>query len=242
MAEPGPGTAEGFTVAYGATPLCGDWLRVGAAAFPAVLCLHGAGRSCRRSFLPLRRHLYGQGLDSCAFDFVGHGQTGGALEGQTLAARTAQACRVIDTQALAWPLTLVGISMGAYIALRLTAIYPTAALVLIVPAVYSAAAYGLPFGPAFRGAIRRYESWRDSDAWELVARFAGHLLIVAGERDAVIPAAVTDGLAAAARLATRCRHVIAPGASHRALTDLRRQRPREYRRVLDLIAETCHCR
>jgi pimeloyl-ACP methyl ester carboxylesterase len=182
--------------------------------------------------------LQGRGIGSCAFDFLGHGESGGELTGSSLKARTEQAEAVIATQRLAKPLKLMAASMGAYSAVRLTDRFPVAAMVLIVPAMYAAAAYAAPFGGSFRALIRQPDSWRASDAWEVLARFRGRLLVVAGECDTVIPRGVIRRIVDAAESAASRRLFIAPRASHRALTDLRANNPGELARVLDLIAET----
>ncbi len=136
------------------------------------------------------------------------------------------------------PLKLVAASMGAYTAVRLTADFAVAALVLIVPAMYAVAAYKTPFGGPFRTLIRQPDSWQASDAWELLAHFRGRLLVVAGECDTVIPRGVVERIVDAAGNAAFRRLYIAPQASHRAITDLRARNPGDLAAVLDLMVET----
>jgi hypothetical protein len=202
------------------------------------LCLHGAGGAERRNFDLVRGHLQARGIDSCAFDFLGHGETGGAMAGSSLAERAAQSLAVIAARGLPTPLKLVAASMGAHTAIGLTARLPVAALVLIVPAVYAAAAERAPFGAPFRDLIRQPDSWMASRAWGHLARFGGRLLVVAGECDPVIPRGVTERIFASAVGASRRRLYVAPGTSHRVLTDLRARDPDALAGLLDLMVET----
>ncbi len=162
----------------------------------ALMLLHGAGGAHRGVYADLRHYLAGQGISSSALDFVGHGETGGSLLGSSLASRVAQAARLAEAHP---PQALLGSSMGAYIAIRLLAQLPAVThLVLQVPGVYNPAAFETPFGPEFSAILRQENSWRDSDAWDRLARFEGHLLIVAAERDEVIPHEIVERLYAAA--------------------------------------------
>jgi pimeloyl-ACP methyl ester carboxylesterase len=180
------------------------------------LVLHGAGTSSRERFLRLRQALNAAGRPSAGFDFIGHGETGGSLVGSSLEERTAQAAAVIRS-CCREPLTLIGASMSGHTGIRLTREFQVAALVLLVPAVYTAAAYRLPFGPRFSEAIRVPGSWRDSDAFEILGEFKGSLLIIAAEHDHVIPSEVPQRLYASARNAgSRTLHIV-PGSGHLSL-------------------------
>lgn len=220
-------TPDPFTVPFGRHLLQGDSYGSPCRA----LVLHGAGDSRRDRFSRLRRDLAGRGLPTAAFDCVGHGETGGELLGSCLRERTGQAAVVIAA-ACREPLTLIGVSMGAYTAVRLTERFAVERLVLIVPAAYAPAAYDVPFGPQFSAVIRAPGSWRDSDVFRLVARFRGRLLIVAGEHDAVIPRRLIERLHGAATAAASNRLHVVPEGQHVGLLD----DPAEYERVLTLIA------
>ncbi|WP_420835419.1 serine aminopeptidase domain-containing protein [Aquitalea pelogenes] len=85
-----------------------------------------------------------------AFDFVGHGDTGGSLTGSSLAHRVRQAETVLVAGGLhTQPLALLGSSMGAYIAIRLLDDIQCSHLILQVPGAYTPDAFAVPFGPAF---------------------------------------------------------------------------------------------
>lgn len=205
--------AEPFALPYAGRQLIGERL---APAVPRreLLILHGAGQARRAHHADLRTSLAADGVASTAFDFIGHGDTGGELAGSSLASRMEQAGRVVTTLPVG-PLALLGSSMGAYVALRLLEQVNCTHLVLVVPGVYTPQAFEVPFGPEFSAVLRQPDSWRDSDAWSRLAAFRGHLLIVVAERDEVIPPEIPQRLLdAAVNAASRTVHVV-PAAPHR---------------------------
>lgn len=217
-------------VLFGSHLLQGDSYQPGC----ETLVLHGAGNSSRTRFARLRQALNARGIPSASFDFIGHGNTGGSLLGSTLLDRTAQAAAVI-AHACAAPLTLVGASMSAYTAIRLTESFDVANLIMLVPAVYTPGAYDLPFGPAFSEAIRVPGSWRDSDAFGILSGFKGNLLIIAAESDHVIPAEVVEKIHASARNARLRRLHVVPGSGHLSLFP----REQDFLEAVDLIVAVC---
>jgi len=64
---------------FGGTALSGDTIH--ADAGPKWLFLHGAGTSDRKRFDKLRVLLAQEGVGSCSFDFIGHGETKGSIIG-----------------------------------------------------------------------------------------------------------------------------------------------------------------
>jgi hypothetical protein len=207
-----PAPALPFVVPFGGFGLQGDSYGARCSAF----VLHGAGTSSRQRFLRLRKALNAAGLPSASFDFIGHGDTGGDLLGSTLEARTEQAAAVIHHGGRE-PLCLIGASMSGHTAVRLTRRFTVATLVLLVPAVYAAKAYRLPFGPGFSAAIRAPGSWRESEAFGILGAFRGSLLVIAAERDAVIPPEVAGRVYDAAANARSRRLHIVPGSGHLSL-------------------------
>jgi len=202
---------------------------------PRVLVLHGAGNSNRGRFQMLRGQLYDRGISSAAFDFVGHGDTGGDLKSSSLRSRTRQACRVVDPLNLQQPLSVIGASMSAYTSVKLLEYYRIKNLILLVPAMYTSLAYTVPFNGGFSSIIRQPQSWVQSDAWRLLADYTGRLLIVAAENDQVIPRDVINRIYDSAVNATERRLYFAPNASHFVFTDLRANEPKEFDHVFDQI-------
>lgn len=204
---------------------------------PQVLVLHGAGNSNRRRFQLLREELLINGISSIAFDFVGHGDTGGDLKRSSLSSRTRQACTVVDSLNLRQPFSIIGASMSAYTSVKLLEHYHVKNLILLVPAMYAAQADSLPFNEGFAEVIRQPQSWIRSDAWGILAGFTGRLLIVAGENDQIIPRDVINRIYDSAVNAAERRLYIAPDASHYVFTDLRANNPEEFERVFGQICD-----
>ncbi|MEO6918135.1 MAG: alpha/beta hydrolase [Collimonas sp.] len=229
---------ESFDVPYENAILKGDFLP--AASSRHILLLHGAGVSSRATAMRsgLRPALQQRGVVTTSFDCIGHGDTGGELVSSSLSSRTRQAEAVIAARKLAEPLVICGTSMGAYNAIRLTQKYQVAGLILIVPGVYTPTAYELPFGPQFSGVIRRDHSWADSDAWSILREFKGDLLVIAAERDAVIPLEIPERLVLSARQARSRRLRVVAGADHSHLFPLlTAERPAEFDTLMTLMAD-----
>lgn len=188
--------SKGFALPFAERALATEWHR--GVAGPLLL-LHGAGTSCKAHWRESLVALSDRGLACAAFDFIGHGETGGELMGSSLASRLAQPLAV--AQGLpASPRALLGASMGAYVALRSLEHLPgVTRLVLVVPGVYALSAFDLPFGPTFSAEIRKPASWAASDAFERIAAFSGRTLIFGCEQDEVIPRQIPERLANSAR-------------------------------------------
>lgn len=200
-----------------------------------LLMLHGAGQSNRSAFDLLRLYFWEHGISTAAFDFIGHGETGGRLTHSSLKSRTEQVCRVIDALHLSPPLSIWAASMSGYTAVKLLEHYEIAHLVLLVPAMYTADAYEVRFDQGFSELIRSPNSWEQSDAWALLGHYTGQLMIVSAENDAVIPPGVIRRIHEAAVRAQTHDLFVAPGASHSVITDLRAQQPGDLNQLLDAV-------
>jgi len=201
-------------VPFAGTLLHGDRWRLDLGA-PEALLLHGGGTSSSQGLQALREHLRDRGIASTAFDFVGHGRTGGALIGSSLAERLAQVEAVLQASGItAGSSSIIGFSMGGHIAALAAARLGFAACGLVIPAAYTAAAAALPFGPAFSAAIRQPESWRDSDAFAALAGFRGRVQIISAALDAVVPATIPCQYLQACTLAAMRHHHAVCGAGH----------------------------
>ncbi len=202
-----------------------------------ALYLHGAGNSSRSGYAIPRGELAQRGIGTTAFDCVGHGDTGGTLAESSVASRTRQAEAVIAARGMQGPIAVLGASMGAYNAIKLTESQDVAALVLIVPGVYTPEAYEVPFGPQFSSVIRRERSWQGTDAWNILARFRGKLLVIAAENDAVIPREIPERLVDAASNAAWRRLHIVKDAEHNWLFTKLKQTPDLLQQTADLMAQ-----
>lgn len=186
-----------FQVDFGGIPLIGDILPAGAR--PNVIFLHGAGKADRARYDYIRLSLARDGISSCSFDFIGHGATGGDLQASSLKERTNQARAVIETLSLSQPLKIIAGSMSAYTAIKLTEYYKIDGLVLIVPGIYRADVYETPFGPEFSQKIRESRSWLKSDAWAILAKYTGKLLIISAEDDKIVTSEIPQKIFDAAK-------------------------------------------
>lgn len=226
-------SATAFDVEYAGRVIKADHL-AGSAQLPALL-IHGAGQSERGRFAALRSALQRRAIGTTAFDCIGHGQTGGQLCESSLASRTRQAAAVADAWHGASPLALVGTSMGAYNAIKLLETRRVESLVLVVPGVYTPAAYDLPFDAGFSAVIRAPRSWVATDAWEIISRYTGRLLVIAAQNDAVIPSEIPARLVdAACQASWRKLHVVA-GAQHNRLFALLAERPAAFAETMELV-------
>ncbi|MCA1327111.1 alpha/beta fold hydrolase [Herbaspirillum sp. alder98] len=180
-----------------------------------TLVLHGAGQSSRQRQQPLRQTLADLGCASAALDFSGHGAST-SHQPASLEKRLEQAQALLD-HATTGPRTVVGVSMGGEIALRLAcrAQNQITHVVTIVGAIYDGSAFALPFGPAFSAALRRHESWRDAEVLQLLATYTGRLTLVRALDDAVIPYDVADLVRDHARASRHCCIVDLPSVDHR---------------------------
>jgi esterase/lipase len=159
---------------------------------------------------------------------VGHGDTGGELISSSLVSRTRQACRVVDSMNIQQPFSVMGTSMGAYTAVKLLEYCPIKNLILLVPAMYASMAYTVHFNEGFTDIIRQPESWRLSDAWDILSGYRGRLLIIAAENDKIIPKGVINKIYDSAVNAKERKLFVAPQASHLVFTDLRTNDPESF--------------
>ena len=204
-----------FEQPYGKFILKGDRNKSGSDKISTIV-LHGAGKSSRATFLRLRQHLYRHGIPSVSFDFVGHGETDGDIKETTLHGRTSQAAAVIKYTCQE-PLTLIAASMGGYSAIKLTEIFKVENLVLLVPAVYTPQVYDIPFGSEFTSKIRLQDSWKNSDAFDILSDFSGNVMIFAAEFDDVIPSELIEQLyASTVNAKNRALHRV-PDSKHFSL-------------------------
>ncbi|MBN2005269.1 MAG: alpha/beta fold hydrolase [Anaerolineae bacterium] len=224
---------ESFTINFERHLIKGDVFRPEKCATTLVM-LHGAGMGTRDRYRDFRTRLAQRSLGSVAFDFVGFGETGGDVGESSLQSRTEQACAVIKALGLNPPLRLFGASMGGYTAVKLLEFYPVESAILFVPAMYDIAAYSVPFGEEFSKIIRKPESWVASDAWKILQKFRGRLLVVAAGQDNIIPHDVIRRIAEAAAN-TAEREIYTVRQSPHLLIHYLSQDERECGQVVELV-------
>lgn len=201
-----------FSLNFGGIPLIGDIVPRGNQ--PHVLCIHGAGPADRKRFEKLRELFTERGIATCAFDFIGHGDTGGNLSLSSLESRVKQSLAIINEGKVAQPLSIIASSMSGYVAIKLTELCKVENLIFFAPAIYNTKAYSISFGPKFTEIIRKTHSWRDSDAWDILREYSGNLLLFAAEKDQVIPSEVIQKIYESAKQSRFKEVITIRGATH----------------------------
>lgn len=218
-----------FEISYDKYLLRGDIYRTGGDENHTIV-LHGAGKSSRLTFSRFRKYLCLHGIPSASFDFVGHGETGGNIQETTLHGRTDQALAAIK-HTCREPLNLIAASMAGYSAIKLTKLITVENLVLLVPAVYAPQAYDIPFGPDFSATIRVQDSWKYSDAFDMLAEFNGNVTIIAAEFDDVVPKKLVEQLYTSAKKAKKRTLHVVPDSRHLSLFP----RDKDFREAMDIL-------
>ncbi|MGX9789557.1 alpha/beta hydrolase [Mycobacterium sp. MMS18-G62] len=188
-----------------------DGIRLGAWYFPAghtavLVCNGNAGDRSMRTTVAAA--LNRRGLSVLLFDYRGYGGNPGSPSEEGLAADARAAWKWLAAQAGVERVAYFGESLGAAVAIGLAAQHPPAALVLRSPftSLADVAAVHYPWLPARRLLMDRYPSI------ERVASVKAPVLVIAGDRDDIVPAALSRRLYDAA--AEPKRWLLVPGAGH----------------------------
>lgn len=201
-----------------------------------ILFLHGAGTSNRRLFDSLRNAFWEEGRPSLAFDFMGHGDTGGVLQYSSLQHRFKQVCHVIEHNQMKEPLHIVAASMSGYIAVKLLEKYEVENLILFVPAAYHKDAFTVGFDQGFTDIIRKERSYFFSDAWEILPAYKGNILICYAEHDDVIPSEIIERFYSSCVSAKKRDKYLVQGSPHKVLAYLEENaevRKKTFTRILN---------
>jgi fermentation-respiration switch protein FrsA (DUF1100 family) len=181
----------------------------GGSPAPAVLVCNGNGGN-RALRAPLAAALSRAGLSVLLFDYRGYGGNLGrpSEDGLAADARAAQAWLAARPEVDPGRIALFGESLGAAVALRLAVERPPTALILRSPftSLTDVGRQHYPWLPV---------KWLLTDRYGSAARVAQltvPLLVIAGERDQIVPAALSRRLYDAASVPKR--FVLVPGADH----------------------------
>lgn len=238
----GRNKAEPFFVEYEQTYIHGNTLSTEKTQAPDVLFLHGeAPTEDRNVFWLLRQILLDQyGISSCAFDFVGHGTTGGQWDDSCLNARTEQAAIVVNACFDSQPLTVVANGMGAYTALKLVEMFSIDSLVLISPKVYAVEVYHSRLGGLEVGASKCLDHWDKTDAWSVIQRFKGRVSIVGTNKsDPLCPGTMSRLYSHATRSVSRQAFELSGAEQSSELLAYCDHTPTELKRLVGIIDQAC---
>jgi fermentation-respiration switch protein FrsA (DUF1100 family) len=185
----------------------GAWYFPVAGGGPAVLVCNGNGgdRSMR---VELAAALNRLGHSVLLFDYRGYGGNRGRPSEDGLAADARAAQAWLAAQPGVEKLVYFGESLGAAVAVGLAVERPPAALVLRSPftSLPDVAAVHYPWLPARRLLLDRYPSI------ERIGSIRAPLLVIAGDRDDIVPVRLSRRLYDAADEPKR--YVVVPGAGH----------------------------
>jgi fermentation-respiration switch protein FrsA (DUF1100 family) len=183
------------------------WYFPGRTGAPAVLVCNGNGgdRSMRAA---LAVALNRMGLSVLLFDYRGYGGNPGRPSEQGMAADARAAEAWLAAQPGVDRIVYFGESLGAAVAIGLAQQRPPAALVLRSPftSLADVAAVHYPWLPARRLLLDRYPSI------EGIASVHVPVLVIAGDRDDIVPESLSRRLYDAA--GEPKRYVVVPGAGH----------------------------
>ncbi|MGE2689413.1 alpha/beta hydrolase [Mycolicibacterium pulveris] len=174
---------------------------------PAVLVFNGNGGD-RSARWPLAAALNRMGLSVLLFDYRGYGGNPGKPTEDGLASDARAAQQWLAAQPGVEQIVYFGESLGAAVAVGLAVQRPPAALILRSPftSLADVAATHYPWLPVRRLLIDRFPSI------ERIAAVRAPLLVIAGDRDDIVPEQLSRRLYEAANEPKR--YVVVPGAGH----------------------------
>jgi len=213
---------DSFTIAVDGEGLSGTLLQP-VTAYPGVLFVHGWGGSQQHD-LARARDAAALGCACLTFDLRGHEATARHRETVTRADNLTDLVAAYDWFASqrhvdAASIAVVGISYGGYLATLLSTVRPVRWLALRAPALYKDEGWTLPKcelngDPRLRDWRSRPLHWEANRALRACASFRGDVLLVASERDEIIPEAVIDNYRAACAHARSLTVRVIAGADH----------------------------
>lgn len=208
----------------------------------SVISFHGTGAASDRSRVRyLLDDFAGRGISSVCFDFSGHGGSTGSMDGATLnirlgEARAAAALLGNSLPGKAAPRTIIGSSMGGFLAAMLVQELAADSLLLICPSAYPVEAFHLRFGETFYDVTRRPGAWAGSPAFGAMATFSGDLLILAGRHDTIIPVGVIETYFSSASHARRKKLIWLEDADHKVHAWLEKHDSERKRLMPEILA------
>jgi pimeloyl-ACP methyl ester carboxylesterase len=216
--------------------LNGDYYYSEKPAIHKVLFLHGGGlKTTKEKFHKLRIDLLEKEIESYAFDYVGHGENNDELYNTSLHHKVLQAKTFIDKY-IDSSFSIICSSMSGYIAIKLTELFNVTSIVFFVPAIYTEEVYDVNFGDSFSNIIRKKDSWQNSDAFNIIRKYKGKILLISANNDDVIPKKLTTKLTDSIP-AINNNQIILNGP-HNVFNYI--YDSKEYENVLNKIFETIH--
>ncbi|MBP6880246.1 alpha/beta fold hydrolase [Candidatus Saccharibacteria bacterium] len=191
---------------------------------PGVIIFHGM-TSSENSYIPLAELLAKDGMVGLAISMRGHGRSDGDFNKETVAAATNDALAAYDFLA-ELPIIdinkigMVGSSVGAILAATATSGRDIASLVLRAPAAYTSEMMQISMAATMTNEEKQFheiEKLSATPAGKCIEKFGGDLLVVASEKDHLIPTSITEGYIDTANHASTKKLEIIKGASHQLI-------------------------
>ena len=189
-----------------------------------VIFLFGGSKSRgKERFIDWQEFLAAENIGSISFDYSGTGKSTGNFFASSLANRineTATITRWVKKRfGPKVRLALCGGSMGAYIALGVSRIFPKSIknLILFCPAAYAKESHSVCFGPEFTACIQKPNSWKNSLSFEWIQQFTGTVLLLVPENDEIVPVEIPREFFRRARNISKVKYITIPSATHNLL-------------------------
>lgn len=208
----------------------------------AVLLLHGWMSDAKIGLRGLPQRLNRLGFTTLTVDLPGHGNSEGDRDRLTyhdLIDAATRAADVLLECSQDMPLTIIGTSLGGFLAARVAAVRPVDSLALWVPTDFSNELVVSGAKMATTSLSEDALEWRsrrhtpaDSDALRAVAEFRGRGLIIEAADDELVPHRTTVNYLDAAQLGVASfDHIVLSGTTHKLSTQ-----PAKHALVEDLTA------
>ena len=208
---------------------------------PHVISYHGFGATATRARIRYALDYLAQhDISSACFDFSGNGDSTGKLEEANLRRRYREAQAATAHLITSGPVSLIGTSMGGFLAALLAPVLRPRHLILFCPPAYPEDAMDLPLNGRFGALARRPGAYARSPAFKALQTFEGSLLIFAARNDPVIVPEVIEAYLASAPCARRRKVVWLRESGHKMhlwLADHPRERELVLKRLLDVLTE-----
>ena len=159
---------------------------------PSVICLHGGGSSSKKSTEYLTPVFLEKNKSVIRFDFSGQGESSGEIKKSSLEKRNKEVKAILKYFNICENLTVIGSSMGGYIASTLVKDFDIENLILFCPAAYSQDAWSVRFDLGFTDIIRTEKSYLNSDIEDILSNYKGKSLFFIGSEDDIIPNEVVN--------------------------------------------------
>jgi dienelactone hydrolase len=194
---------------------------IGKPPYPAVIFFHGM-TSSQDKYIPMAQALAAQGVAGMTVNIRGHGKSGGTLDDLTAAELETDGLATYDFLAKQKGIDLqrIGIcggSFGALLAATASASRDVKSMLLRVPAAYTEAMRRTRIQEIManqEGVFFDIKDARSTPAVNALRDFKGKLLVVASEKDNIIPAAIPQAFYDAAQHATHREFEVMHGAPH----------------------------